>query len=206
LGSPVGVRPEGASCDFAKMVFTDPSKFAIGEVVATNSQVILDRSSQDIGQGSRDLVCELYGYSPSEQLRIENYLDSLTQFTPLDIPEIYVRSNADAKQYFRTCAVYEGEEAKVPHMESPPRYNFRRMVKILDSRAQHITKAEIARQVNLAFFSIKEQADVKVRDSCWAQTCDCDKGGQDYEAQCLPCPLSKNIFQGYEKVLGIRVN
>lgn len=95
----------------------------------------------NIGLGSRSLCQELYGLSVDEQLHIEAYFHSLNSIQPLVIPLISERSPKDTQDYFHACVLRRAEDPT--HMQAPPRINFVKLVRTLNSRLVHINSRAV---------------------------------------------------------------
>lgn len=83
------------------------------------------------GMGSRHLVEQLYGIPIDHQIKIEEYLDSLTEVGPLDCPYIDMHMLSDWKHYYENYAFVgqrsdpelETPSRNWPHMAAPPEWN-----------------------------------------------------------------------------------
>lgn len=121
---------------YAIMPSINVHKFAPGEIVpATEEKMFTLYPPGEVGLGSRKVISFLFGYTIDQQLRVEDYLDSLNTLQPIYVPEILSKSHEDTKTYSMECAVYEGDNIK--HFQPPPRVPFRDIVEQVNWNLQN---------------------------------------------------------------------
>lgn len=96
---------------YANMKTIDMHRFAEGEVLPASEERMFALYPPDqVGEDSRRIVSQLYGYSLDAQRRVEKYLDQCTDLHMLDIPDVLSRSHPDAKLFFQHYQVHSGQD------------------------------------------------------------------------------------------------
>jgi hypothetical protein len=112
------------------------NKFKFGNIdnIPLSEEKMFELYPRTIGFSSRAIISLLYSYTVDQQLRVEDYLDGLTEVQPLDIPEVYSVSNIDSKNFHETSAVHAGDDVR--SFNPPPRYPFYKFVNEMNRNIQ----------------------------------------------------------------------